>query len=75
MRSIPAPLGFVARSVDAEIRGLELEVAAQVADGLRIFGLLGTLNAKITNSDSSDPLVPPKGTRCPSCRKCISRRA
>ena len=61
----PGTLGFVARSVDAEIRGLELEVAAQVADGLRIFGLLGTLNAKITNSDSSDPLVPPKGTRLP----------
>ena len=61
----PATLGFVARSADAEIRGLELEVAAQVADGLRIFGLLGTLNAKITNADPSDPLVPPKGTRLP----------
>ena len=61
----PATLGFVARSLDAEIRGLELEIAAQVAEGLRIFGLLGTLNAKVTNSDLSDPLVPPKGTRLP----------
>jgi iron complex outermembrane receptor protein len=61
----PATLGFVARSVDAEIKGVELELAARVTDALTINGFVSTLDGKVTKANPRDPLVPAKGNKLP----------
>ncbi len=61
----PATLGFVARSVDAEIKGIELEVTARLTNDLILSGFLSTLDGKVTKADAADPLVPPVGKKLP----------
>jgi len=61
----PATLGFVAKSVDAEISGLEVEFRGRISAGLSVYAFLGTLDGEVTGSDPNDPLVPPEGTRLP----------
>ncbi len=60
----PGTLGFVARSVDAEIQGAELELTARPNEALSIFASAGYIDAKITKSAfPTDPLVPRKGLK------------
>ncbi len=60
----PGTLGFVARSVDSEIQGAELELTARPNESLAIFASAGFIDAKITKSAfPTDPLVPPRGRK------------
>lgn len=61
----PATLGFVARSVDAEIKGIELELTAALTADLTLSGFVSTLDGKVTKADATDPLVPPVGKKLP----------
>lgn len=61
----PATLGFVARSLDAEIKGIELEFTARVTDDLTLSGFFATLDGKVTKVVAGDPLVPPVGKTLP----------
>jgi iron complex outermembrane receptor protein len=61
----PATLGFVARSLDAEIKGIELEFTARLTENVTLSGFFSTLDGKVTRADATDPLVPPVGKILP----------
>jgi len=58
-----ATLGFVSRTTNAEMSGIEVELAWRPSDQLTINGFIATFDGKITKSNRTDPLLPTKGTK------------
>lgn len=59
----PATLGFVSRTTNAEMSGLEIELTWRPSEQLTINGFIATFDGEITKSNESDPLLPVKGTK------------
>lgn len=59
----PATLGFVSRTTNAEMSGVEIELAWRPSENLTINGFLATFDGEITKSNAADPLLPKKGTK------------
>jgi iron complex outermembrane receptor protein len=59
----PATFNYVARTADARIYGAELEMRYTISSELLVYGFASWFNGKVKGADTTDPLVPPNGTK------------